>query len=574
MAEDKIKKFSLKGLFLCIFSFIKEKPFVTSLIIFLFLISSLTEAVGISALLIVLLEFFNLDTSQNQIIIKINDFFNFFGIELTLNSMLFVFFITIIFKSIIQFSSLYISSLAGLNIAQFVRKNLVEKLISAKYSFLINIPIGKIITHLNDEADKISIFYVKFCRTINYLIQTIVYSGLAILASWKMSFLLVFFGLISSLLLNRFNKIFYIIGQEFLSIKRIFNNNVSNLFTSIKPLKAMGLERFGSSSIENDIKEIKKNMKKYWLFESILLAFQEPFSFIFIVIFIISSIEYFGIPAVTALFVAIIFYRLSNRLLNFYNSVRSLGNFLASVNSIKEIESTADKEREYYSKRYNIRNVNKIKFENITFKYKKNIIFENVSTTFDLKKILYIEGDSGAGKTTLVDLIIGLNKPDKGIIKLNNQSINNINLLDWRKQIGYASQDPALFDDTILNNLTLMKDYNMKEIEKILEITFCKDFINKFDKKINTVIGNRGTKISGGQRQRLSIARALIQKPDLLILDEATSELNPDLEKKILAGIIKYKEATGIIIISHNNKNKKLAEKYYKIRNKKITKYS
>ena len=176
-----------------------------------------------------------------------------------------------------------------------------------------------------------------------------------------MSFLLIFFGLISSLLLNRFNKIFYIIGQEFLSIKRIFNNNVSNLFTSIKPLKAMGLERFGSSSIENDIKEIKKNMKKYWLFESILLAFQEPFSFIFIVIFIISSIEYFGIPAVTALFVAIIFYRLSNRLLSFYNSVRSLGNFLASVNSIKEIESTADKEREYYSKRYNIRNVNKVK---------------------------------------------------------------------------------------------------------------------------------------------------------------------------------------------------------------------
>ena len=383
-----------------------------------------------------------------------------------------------------------------------------------------------------------------------------------------------FFALISSLLLNRFNKIFYIIGQEFLNIKRIFNNNVSNLFTSIKPLKAMGLERFGSSSIENDIKEIKKNMKKYWLFESILLAFQEPFSFIFIVIFIISSIEYFGIPAVTALFVAIIFYRLSNRLLSFYNSVRSLGNFLASVNSIKEIESTADKEREYYSERNNIKNVNKIKFENITFKYKKNIIFENISTTFDLKKILYIEGESGAGKTTLVDLITGLNKPDNGIIKLNNQSINNINLLDWRKQIGYASQDPALFDDTILNNLTLMKDYNMKEIEKILEITFCKDFINKFDKKINTVIGNRGTKISGGQRQRLSIARALIQKPDLLILDEATSELNPDLEKKILAGIIKYKEATGIIIISHNNKNKKLAEKYYKIRNKKITKYS
>ena len=574
MPKNKIKKFSYSDLFLSIVSFFKDKPFITSLIIFLFFLSSMSEAVGISALFVILLDFLNLEDSQNKITIFLNNFFNYFNITLSLNSMLFVFLITIFLKSVILFSSLYLSSITSVNLAKIVRKDLVQKLISAKYSFLVNIPIGRIITHLNDETDRVSIFYVKLCRSINFLIQALIYSLIAILASWEMSFLLMAFGLITALILQQFNKIFYIIGQEFLDIKRTFNNNISNLFTSIKPLKAMGLENFGSNLINLDIKKIKKNMSKYWFYESILLAAQEPLSFVFVVFFILTSIKFFNIPIITALFVAAVFYRLSNRLLNFYNSVRNLVNFLPSINSIKEISSVTKKEKEYYEGKKSINDVKQIKLKNITFKYKNNIIFQNLSINFDLKKIIFIDGKSGVGKTTLLDLIIGLYKPDKGLIILDNININNINLLKWRQQIGYVSQDPSLFDDTILNNLTLMKNYDEKKMQKILEITFSNNFINKFNKKLNTIVGTRGSKVSGGQRQRLAIARALMQNPKLLILDEATSELNPDLERKILLNIIKYKKTMGIIIVSHNKKNIEFADEYLKVSNKKIIKLS
>ena len=574
MPKNKIKKFSYSDLFLSIVSFFKDKPFITSLIIFLFFLSSMSEAVGISALFVILLDFLNLEDSQNKITIFLNNFFKYFNITLSLNSMLFVFLITIFLKSVILFSSLYLSSITSVNLAKIVRKDLVQKLISAKYSFLVNIPIGKIITHLNDETDRVSIFYVKLCRSINFLIQALIYSLIAILASWEMSFLLMAFGLITALILQQFNKIFYIIGQEFLNIKRTFNNNISNLFTSIKPLKAMGLENFASNLINLDIKKIKENMSKYWFFESILLAAQEPLSFIFVVFFILTSIKFFNIPIITALFVAAVFYRLSNRLLNFYNSVRNLVNFLPSINSIKEISSVTKKEKEYYEGKKSINDAKQIKLKNITFKYKNNIIFQNLSINFDLKKIIFIDGKSGVGKTTLLDLITGLYKPDKGLIILDNININNINLLKWRQQIGYVSQDPSLFDDTILNNLTLMKNYDEKKMQKILEITFSNNFINKFNKKLNTIVGTRGSKVSGGQRQRLAIARALMQNPKLLILDEATSELNPDLERKILLNIIKYKKTMGIIIVSHNKKNKEFADEYLKVSNKKIIKLS
>ena len=574
MAENTTKKFSFKDLFKCVFSFFQDKPFITILIVFLFFISSLSEAVGISALLIILLDFFNLEDSQNKIIIFLNSFFDYFNIALNLSSMLLVFFITIFLKSLILFASLYISSIAGVNLSKVTRKNLINNLVSSRFSFLINLSIGKIITHLNDEADRIAIFYVKFCRSINYLTQAAVYSLIAILASWQMSFLLISFGLITALLLQQFNKIFYKIGQEFLIIKRKFNNNISNLFTSIKPLKAMGLENFGSNSIQSDINKIRQNMAKYWFYESMLISAQEPLSFIFIVLFIALSISFFNIPIITALFVAAVFYRLSNRLLSFYNSIRSLITYLPSINSINEVAILAKKEKEYYKGKKTLTNIKKVNFKNVTFKYKKEIIFQNLTIDLNFNKIIFIDGKSGVGKTTLIDLITGLHRPNKGSIRINNENLNNIDLVSLRNQIGYVSQDPSLFDDTILNNLTLMKDHDINEVKETLKITYCNNFINKFEQKLNTIIGNKGSKISGGQRQRLAIARALIQKPKLLILDESTSELNPDLERKILSNIVKYKSLIGVIIISHNKSNRNISNLRLEIVNKKIIKHS
>ena len=172
--KNKIKEFSFVDLYKCIVSFFRERPFVTTLIIFLFFLSNISEAIGISALLLILLEFFNIQASQNNISLYLNNFFEFFNISNNLNSMLFVFFIAIVLKSVILFSSLYISAIAGVNISRIARKNLIKMFMSARYSFLVNIPIGKIITHLNDEADRIAIFYVKFCRSINYLSQALV----------------------------------------------------------------------------------------------------------------------------------------------------------------------------------------------------------------------------------------------------------------------------------------------------------------------------------------------------------------------------------------------------------------
>ena len=131
-----------------------------------------------------------------------------------------------------------------------------------------------------------------------------------------------------------------------------------------------------------------------------------------------------------------------------------------------------------------------------------------------------ISGKSGCGKTTIVDLIIGLYKPNSGQILINNTPLNKININYWRKQIGYVPQETILLNDTILKNITLGSKYKKKDLYFSLKAAEMDQFVNQLPQKLNSVIGERGVMLSGGQRQRISIARALLRKPKIMKFKE------------------------------------------------------
>jgi subfamily B ATP-binding cassette protein MsbA len=196
----------------------------------------------------------------------------------------------------------------------------------------------------------------------------------------------------------------------------------------------------------------------------------------------------------------------------------------------------------------------KISFENINFSYemREGKILNQVNLNFQGKKMTALVGHSGAGKSTILNLIPRFYDADHGEIKIDNQSIYNSSLLSLRKNISLVSQDTTLFDDTIKNNIAYAKeDATMDEIEKAAKFSFADEFIEKLPNKYETLIGENGIRLSGGQKQRLSIARALLKESKIILLDEATSSLDAETENKIQKAINFLTSGRTTIVIAH-----------------------
>ena len=215
---------------------------------------------------------------------------------------------------------------------------------------------------------------------------------------------------------------------------------------------------------------------------------------------------------------------------------------------------------------------NEIKLNNISFFYNtkadhENLeikkILNNFSHTIKKQTCVGIIGKSGKGKSTIIDLITGILPPSEGEVLVDGQNIKN-NMKGWQRCIGYVSQNIFLTDSTIQDNIALgiePKDINQELLIKSAEDARILSFINTLKDGFKTRIGEKGVKLSGGQIQRLAIARELYRKPSLLILDEATSGLDIETENEILKGLEKIKKEITIIIVSHRENTVKNCEK-------------
>ncbi len=196
-----------------------------------------------------------------------------------------------------------------------------------------------------------------------------------------------------------------------------------------------------------------------------------------------------------------------------------------------------------------------IKFENINFSYKsnlRNIVLKNINIDITGKKMTALVGHSGSGKSTLLNLIPRIYDADSGEITIDNQTTKDLNLNSLRKEISIVDQNTTLFDDTIYNNIKYAKpDATDDEIFNAAKISMCTDFIEKLENKFETIIGENGVKLSGGEKQRLSIARALLKNSKIILLDEATSSLDSETEEKIQKAIEELTKNKTTIVIAH-----------------------
>jgi subfamily B ATP-binding cassette protein MsbA len=199
-------------------------------------------------------------------------------------------------------------------------------------------------------------------------------------------------------------------------------------------------------------------------------------------------------------------------------------------------------------------NSGQIKFENVNFKYssKELQILNSINLDIPGKKMTALVGHSGAGKSTILNLIPRFYNSDSGDIKIDDQSIYNSTIFSLRQNISLVSQDTTLFDDTIKNNIAYANSAaSNSEIEEAAKFSFASEFIEKLPNKYDTIIGENGVRLSGGEKQRISIARAILKKSPIILLDEATSSLDAETESKIQKAINFLTKGRTTIVIAH-----------------------
>ena len=372
---------------------------------------------------------------------------------------------------------------------------------------------------------------------------------------------------ISGLFLHFTRKILIRRGQELESVKQNQLKTINHAIGSIRETKILNRENYLINIFNKQVDDIEKqaffmnfiNGAPKLFLEFIAVFSISVISIIFVLIDF-SSNEI--LPIISLLSVC------SIRLIPAFNSiVSSMSNRRFALASLKII-STEFKDN-FIEKKLNKKDLpnqeikkpdfflQKIKFDNVFFSHQDSStkILQDVSLEFMRGQKIGIIGKSGAGKSTLIDLLLGLIKPVNGKISIDSVNLQD-NLNDWQKLIGYVPQDVFLIDDSIKKNIAFglnPEDIDQKAVLNSIKLANLEEFIDSLEKKENTIIGNRGVKVSGGQKQRIGIARALYNDPSVLVLDEATSSLDPENERKIMDEVYKVTKEQTLFIITHRH---------------------
>jgi len=194
-----------------------------------------------------------------------------------------------------------------------------------------------------------------------------------------------------------------------------------------------------------------------------------------------------------------------------------------------------------------------VEFENVSFEYNPGVpVLKNVTFTAAAGSTTALVGSSGSGKSTLISLAMNFNQPLSGKIRIDGKDLQSLRLRDFRSYLGVVMQDNFLFDGTIAENISFSNPHaSLDDIREVSRIAHCEEFIEGFEKKYDTIVGERGVKLSGGQRQRIAIARAILADPKLLILDEATSSLDSESEALIQDGLRSLRQGRTTFVIAH-----------------------
>jgi len=473
-------------------------------------------------------------------------------------------------------SSLYTAKVIMINVAAEVRKDIqvdmLSALVNADTKLIDKKHSGKFISNLTNDVNMVTnlvstviLNLFKDSLTLIGLLSVMFYQN------WKLSLIAIIMIPLASIAAKALGKRIRKVTSQQMDRTGFLTSYLVELFKNHKLTKIFQKENYEKNRATNFIESLKEASKKIEIVFVRASPIMEFLTGIMIACMIFVAAK---LIAKNELDVSSFFSFLAAMMLA-YQPVRSLSTLnigiqqgiagakrvLPVIDDEPEIDEKKDAKELIYDK-------GEIQFKNVSFGYEKDELptLNSVNLKMIGEKMTALVGHSGAGKSTILNLIPRFYNVNDGDIKIDNQSIYSSSIYSVRKGISLVSQDTTLFDDTIKNNISYANlDATQKEIEEAAKYSFASEFIEKLPKKYETVIGENGVRLSGGEKQRLSIARAILKKSPIILLDEATSSLDAETENKIQKAISYLTKGRTTIVIAHRLSTILNADKIYVI---------
>lgn len=476
------------------------------------------------------------------------------GIQLTLGFVLLFMVLFFVVKGIIAYLGMIYSIVLQQFFIKKIRMNLINSLNQISFKSFISSHAGRIQNTLSGEVSRVTQAYDTYFAAFQHGIMVLVYIGFAFFINVQFAILVSIGGLVTNLLFKAIYKHTKIASRKLTFSNNTYQGQIIQYVGNFKYLRSTGMISKYSEMLKTTIDKIENSRRKIGVLASIGSATREPLLIIVVALVIFIQTKMLGGEMGTILISLLFFYRALNALAYMQQQWNSFMSVSGSLENMQDFQNEIESEYEKNGNLHFNRLESSIELRNVDFSYENTNILKDINLVIPKNQSIAFVGESGSGKTTLVNLVSGLLLVDNGDVYIDGLSIKELNRSSYQRRIGYITQEPVIFNDTIFNNVTFWANptqENQQRFEKAIRQASLETFLKTLPNGKETELGNNGINLSGGQKQRISIARELFKDIDILIMDEATSALDSETELEIRNSIDNLQGQYTLLIVAH-----------------------
>jgi len=482
------------------------------------------------------------------------DWMDALSIPMTIASVLLVMLFFFVLKAFAKFGEAYYKILLSRFFMRSLRFDQIDRLNEYSYKAFVTSDIGRIQGSLSSEVARILNAYKSYFSSIQAGVMVLVYVILAFMANPEFAFFVIAGGMLTNILYRRVYKKTIEGSKKITGIGHRFQGYLIQQVQFFKYLKATGHVNTYSDKLKQSVLQGEAITKQMGWYGAIVTSFKEPLVVAVVVCVIILQVNVFNESLGLIILSLLFFYRSLSFMMNLQNQwngfLTSSGALTNMQEFMADLRANAEKRTGSDFTGFN----DKIEVDNLCFSYDDRPTLKGINLAIGRNETVAFVGKSGSGKTSLINLLTGLLTPDKGEIRVDGVPLSKIKTDTYQRRIGYITQDPVIFSDSVFNNVTLWAEKtpeNLDNFWKALDRASIKSFVETLGGREDSMLGANGVLVSGGQKQRISIARELYKSIDILIMDEATSSLDSETERTIQMNIDMLKGRYTILIIAH-----------------------